>query len=202
MAAKFRNNGQTCVTANRIFVHSSIYDEFADKLISNVKDMRVGHGLDSDTTHGPLINSKAVEKFNLHISDAIEQGGRIVFGQKHSSSDNYVQPVIIEANTEMLVFREETFGPLVALFKFSDEQEVINTANKSASGLAGYIYTRDTGRCWRVAEALQVGMVGVNSGVISSEVLPFGGIKASGFGREGSKYGIDEYLNIKSICFA
>ena len=187
IVAKFRNSGQTCVCANRIFVHSRVYDVFAQKLADRVQaSFRLGHGLDPETTHGPLIHAKAVEKVTRHVQQAQSKGASVITGGSVVEG-NFFQPTILrDAKDDMEFTQEETFGPLAGLLRFETEEEVIQRANATPFGLAGYFYSRDIGRCWRVAEALQVGMVGVNSGLVSSEVAPFGGIKQSGIGREGT----------------
>lgn len=204
MLAKFRNNGQTCVCANRIYVQDKVYDEFARKLTDKVKQLVVGKGTDQDVTTGPLINQAALDKVESLVADAVNHGGKLLCGGAvHQLGGTFYQPTIIaEANAEMLLAKEEIFGPVAPLFKFSDEQQVIDFANDTEFGLAAYFYSRDIGRVWRVAEALEYGMVGINTGAISNEVAPFGGIKASGLGREGSKYGIEEYTEMKYLCMA
>lgn len=204
MLAKFRNNGQTCVCANRIYVQDKVYDEFARKLTDKVKQLVVGKGTDKEVTTGPLINQAALDKVESLVADALSHGGKLLCGGAvHQLGGTFYQPTIItEANAEMLLAKEEIFGPVAPLFKFSDEQQVIDFANDTEFGLAAYFYSRDIGRVWRVAEALEYGMVGINTGAISNEVAPFGGIKASGLGREGSKYGIDEYTEMKYLCMA
>ncbi|CAG8535930.1 12682_t:CDS:2 [Ambispora leptoticha] len=201
ITSKFRSSGQTCVCANRIFVQSSVHAEFASHLTQKVSNFRVGNGFDSNTTHGPLISRKAIEKCTRHVDDAVSKGAEILIGGKHVGGNFYEPTVLSNLHPEMLIAQEETFGPIAGIFKFDTEEHVIEMANSTESGLAGYFYSRDIGRCWRVAEALEVGMVGINTGIISSCEAPFGGIKQSGIGREGSKYGIDEYLNIKYINF-
>jgi len=201
--AKFRNAGQTCVCANRIFVQSGIYDAFSQKLANKVTEMAVGDGLTDTTTIGPLINKSAVLKVENHIADATAKGAKVVAGGKrHERGGNFFEPTVITRMTsEMLVSTEETFGPLAPLYRFETEDEVIEMANDSEFGLAAYFYSNDIRRIWRVAEKIEAGMVGINTGLISTEVAPFGGIKQSGLGREGSKYGTDDYLEIKYICF-
>jgi len=202
MIAKFRNNGQTCVCANRIYVQASVYDAFAEKLAGEVKSLQVGNGFDDATTAGPLINEAALRKVEAHISDAVGKGARIVTGGHRSDlGGTFFEPTVLrDVNPHMVVCHEETFGPLAALVRFDSEEEVIALANDSEFGLAAYFYARDLGRVWRVAESLESGMVGVNTGLISTEVAPFGGIKQSGLGREGSKYGIDDFVELKNIC--
>jgi succinate-semialdehyde dehydrogenase/glutarate-semialdehyde dehydrogenase len=203
MASKFRNAGQTCVCANRIYVHDAVYDRFAEMLRSAVADLKVGYGLDNGVTIGPLINRDAVAKVKMHIDDAVARGASIyVGGNSHEFGALYFEPTILTGVAAgSILLDEETFGPVAPLIRFSDEREVIDACNETESGLAAYFYTRDVGRGWRVAEALEYGMVGVNEGLISTEVAPFGGIKQSGLGREGSKYGIEDYLELKYLCF-
>jgi succinate-semialdehyde dehydrogenase/glutarate-semialdehyde dehydrogenase len=202
IGSKFRNAGQTCVCANRILVQDGIYDEFARKLGAKVAAMRVGGGLEDGVVQGPLIDMEAVEKVEEHIADAVEKGARIVTGGKrHAKGGTFFEPtVLVDVEPSMKVTREETFGPVAPLFRFRTEQELIRLANDTEYGLASYFYSRDIGRIWRVAEALEYGMVGINVGIISNEVAPFGGVKESGIGREGSKYGIEEFLEIKYLC--
>lgn len=202
MASKFRNTGQTCVCANRIYVHDKIYDIFTNKLIDAVKKLRTGNGLDPNTQQGPLINTAAIDKVEKHINDALNKGAKIVCGGNRMSKDAlFFEPtVLINVNASMCLANEETFGPVAPLFRFQSEDEVIRLANDTEFGLAAYFYSRDMQRVWRVAEALEYGMVGINEGIISTEVAPFGGYKESGIGREGSKYGIEEYLEIKYLC--
>ena len=198
--SKYRNAGQTCVCTNRFYVQESVYDAFAEKLQAAVARFKVGNGMDEGVTTGPLINADAVSKVELHLSDALAKGATLVAGGNRLGG-NFFEPTIVTGVTaDMLVAREETFGPLAPLFRFTDEAEVIRQANDTEFGLAAYFYARDLGRVFRVAEALEYGMVGINTGVISTEVAPFGGMKASGLGREGSKYGLDEYLEIKYMC--
>lgn len=201
ITSKFRNNGQTCVCTNRIYVHDKVYDIFSEKLAAAVNSFKVGNGLDSDTTMGPLIDKNAVTKVESHIADAVAKGARILSGGKaHELGGTFFEPtVLVDVPNDADVATEETFGPLAPIFRFTDEDEVINYANDTEYGLAAYFYSRDIGRVFRVAEALEYGMVGINSGAISTEVAPFGGMKASGLGREGSKYGIDEYVEIKYL---
>ncbi len=202
MISKYRNAGQTCVCANRIFVQASVYDAFAAKLAEAVKGLKVGDGREAGVTTGPLIDMKAVEKVEEHIQDALAKGARIVVGGKrHALGGSFFEPTVLaDVTTDMAVTREETFGPVAPLFRFDTEEEVIRLANDTEFGLAAYFYARDIGRCWRVAEALEYGMVGINEGLISTEVAPFGGVKESGLGREGSKYGIEDYLEVKYLC--
>ncbi len=198
--SKYRNAGQTCVCANRLYIQDGVYDAFAAKLQAAVAKLKVGNGMDEGITTGPLINAEAVAKVQRHLHDALEKGATLL-GGGNSLGGNFFEPTIVSGVTaEMAVAREETFGPLAPLFRFSDEAEVIRQANDTEFGLAAYFYARDLGRVFRVAEALEYGMVGINTGVISTEVAPFGGMKSSGLGREGSKYGLDEYLEIKYLC--
>ncbi len=202
LRAKFRNGGQSCVAANRFFVHASIYSEFAEQLAQRIAALKVGPGFDEGVEVGPLIGAKAVEKVEALIADAVAKGAKlIVGGHRHPLGGNFFQPTLLQGvRPGMRMFAEEIFGPIVALTVFSDEAEVIALANATEHGLAAYFYTRDLGRALRVAEALECGMVGVNVGFLSTPVAPFGGVKQSGFGREGSKYGIQEYLEIKYVC--
>ena len=202
MASKYRNAGQTCVCVNRIFAQDAIYDRFIARLSEAVQALRVGDGFEEGVTIGPLINGEAVEKVEEHIRDATGKGARIaVGGRRHALGRTFFEPTILsDATPDMLIFREETFGPVAPVFRFKTEEEAIRLANDTEFGLAAYFYGRDIGRIWRVAEALEYGMVGINEGIISTEVAPFGGVKESGNGREGSKYGIDDYLEVKYLC--
>ncbi len=204
IASKYRNTGQTCVCVNRIYVQREIAAVFEARLAEAVRALRVGPGLEAGVTQGPLIDAAAVAKIESHIADAIKKGARLVVGGvPHAQGGTFFEPTVIaDCTADMAVSQEETFGPLAALFAFEDEAEVITLANASEVGLAGYFYTRDLGRAWRVAEALEVGMVGVNTGLISTEVAPFGGIKESGMGREGSRHGLDDYTELKYVCMA
>lgn len=204
MIAKYRNAGQTCVCANRIYVQDGVYDEFALKLSTAVGKLKVGEGIKEGVTTGPLINAAAVEKVQSHLIDAIAKGASVIAGGKvHDLGGNFFEPTVLtNVDKSMRVAREETFGPLAPLFKFSDVDDVIKQANDTEFGLAAYFYGRDISLVWKVAEALEYGMVGVNTGLISTEVAPFGGMKSSGLGREGSKFGIEEYLEIKYICMS
>ncbi len=204
MASKFRNTGQTCVCANRILVQDKIYDEFTKKLITAVKTLKMGNGLGEEVQQGPLINEKAIEKVKKHISDAESKGAKIVLGGKPSSVGTlFFEPTILtDVTSKMIVAKEETFGPVAPLFRFQKEEEAVQMSNDTEFGLASYFYSQDIHRVWRVAEGLEYGMVGINAGIVSSEVAPFGGVKESGMGREGSKYGIDEYVEIKYLCMA
>ena len=200
LASKYRNAGQTCVCANRLYVHDSVYDAFVDKLKVAVAKLQIGNGLEQGVTTGPLIDKKAVLKIQEHIEDAVSLGAKVVAGGK-SLGGNFFQPtILVDVPKTAKVAREETFGPLAPLFRFSDEADVIAQANDTEFGLAAYFYARDLSRVFRVGEALEYGIVGINTGIISNEVAPFGGIKASGIGREGSKYGIEDYLEIKYLC--
>ena len=203
MISKFRNAGQTCVCANRIFVQDAIYDHFAEALAVAVNALHVGCGLEEGVTIGPLINQKALDKVKSHVADAIARGATVhTGGSAHSLGGYYFQPTILtRVNKDSLLMHEETFGPVAPLIRFSTEREAIELCNDTESGLAAYFYTRDIARIWRVAEALEYGMVGINDGLISTEVAPFGGVKQSGLGREGSKYGIEDYLEIKYLSF-
>ncbi|KFX69072.1 succinate-semialdehyde dehydrogenase [Pseudomonas taeanensis MS-3] len=202
MISKYRNNGQTCVCANRLYVQDSVYDAFAEKLAVAVAKLQVGNGMDAGVTTGPLIDSNAVAKVQRHLDDALSKGAKLIAGGKpHALGGTFFEPtILLDVPKHAAVAKEETFGPLAPLFRFSDEADVIRQANDTEFGLAAYFYARDLGRVFRVAEALEYGMVGINTGVISTEVAPFGGMKASGLGREGSKYGLDEYLEIKYLC--
>lgn len=205
IASKFRISGQTCVCANRIFVHKKVYNNFLSKLLAKMDPFKTGDGFDETTTHGPLIHSRAVDKVMAHIEDALDKGARLVRGGKRLPSlgpNVFDTTVLADITSDMRVCQEETFGPVAAISSFDREEEVIRAANNSEVGLGAYFYSKDVSRCWRVAEALEVGMVGVNTGAISDPVAPFGGIKQSGFGREGSKYGIDEFLITKKIMTA
>lgn len=200
LASKFRNTGQTCVCANRFLVQSGIYDEFARRLAQRVGSLVVGDGLEGETHQGPLINSAAVDKVDSHVRDACDQGGKLLIGGARKAGYFYEPTVIAEATPAMALFREETFGPLAGLIRFDTEAEAIVLANQTSAGLAAYLFTRDVSRSWRVSEALEYGMVGLNTGLISTTVAPFGGIKESGMGREGSHYGIQDYLDTKLVC--
>ncbi|MBL8271175.1 MAG: NADP-dependent succinate-semialdehyde dehydrogenase [Steroidobacter sp.] len=202
IASKYRNAGQTCVCANRIYVQSGIYDRFAARLAEKVSAMQIGNGLDQGTVIGPLIEEKAVAKVEEHVRDAVSKGAKVLVGGKRVTDKGlfYVPTVLTGITVDMLAMREETFGPVAPLMKFETEAEVIKLANSTEFGLAAYFYSRDNARVWRVAEALETGIVGINEGIISTEVAPFGGVKESGIGREGSKYGLDDYLEIKYLC--
>lgn len=202
MISKYRNNGQTCVCANRILVQDGVYDQFAAKLAEKVKALKVGRGTEAGVNIGPLIDENAVAKVQEHIQDAVSKGAKIVVGgKKHALGGLFFEPTVLTGvNTSMKVTREETFGPVAPLFRFKTEEEGVAMANDTEFGLASYFYARDIGRIWRVGEGIESGMVGVNTGLISNEVAPFGGVKQSGIGREGSKYGIEEYLEVKYLC--
>ncbi|SOC30688.1 NAD-dependent succinate-semialdehyde dehydrogenase [Thalassospira xiamenensis] len=204
IASKYRNSGQTCVCANRIFVHDAVYDEFAEKYAAKASAMKVGDGTEEGVVLGPLITEKAVEKVENQIADALSKGGRVLTGGKrHAKGGSFFEPTVIaDANRDMLVFREETFGPMAPLIRFHSDDEVLEMANDSEFGLASYFYSRDISRIWKLAEGLETGLVGVNAGVIATEVAPFGGYKQSGIGREGSKYGVEDYLEVKYVCMA
>jgi succinate-semialdehyde dehydrogenase/glutarate-semialdehyde dehydrogenase len=204
MISKFRNSGQTCVCTNRFMVQAGVYDEFIKRLSLAVSTLKVGNGVQADVTQGPLITQRAVEKVEAHIADAVAHGATVVTGGKrHALGGTFFEPTVIrDANTSMLMNHEETFGPVAPVFKFVTEADALKMANDSEFGLASYVYTRDMSRAWRVSEKIESGMVGVNVGLISTEVAPFGGVKMSGMGREGSKYGIDDYTEIKYMCFA
>ncbi|MDY6948834.1 MAG: NAD-dependent succinate-semialdehyde dehydrogenase [Pseudomonadota bacterium] len=202
LASKFRNTGQTCVCTNRFFVQHAVYEEFSRKLVDAVKRLRVGDGLKGTTDQGPLIDRNALQKVEEHVADAVAKGAKIVAGGKrHALGGKFFEPTVLtDVTTQMALSREETFGPVAPLFRFDTEAEAIRMANDTEFGLAAYFYTRDLGRSWRVSEALEYGMVGLNTGLISTEVAPFGGIKESGSGREGSKYGILDYTELKYVC--
>ncbi|MAM61354.1 NAD-dependent succinate-semialdehyde dehydrogenase [Maritimibacter sp. UBA3975] len=201
--SKFRNNGQTCVCANRIYVQSGVYDAFAEKLAERLSTLKVGDGMEADVVFGPLIDDAAVAKVREHIADATGKGAQVTFGgNPHALGGSFFEPTVITGVTpDMAVAREETFGPVAPLFKFETEDEAVAYANDTEFGLASYLYSRDYARVWRVGEALEYGMVGINTGLISTAEAPFGGIKASGLGREGSHYGIEDFVEIKYLCF-
>nr|WP_174505951.1 NAD-dependent succinate-semialdehyde dehydrogenase [Acinetobacter sp. Marseille-Q1620] len=202
IASKFRNSGQTCVCTNRILVHQNVYEEFVSKLAEAVSKLKVAPAFEQGAEQGPLINEKAVEKIQEHIQDAVSKGAKIVLGGKrHALGHTFFEPTVLaDVTADMIVAKDETFGPLAPVFKFSSEEEAIRLANDTEFGLASYIYTESLSRAWRVGEALEYGMVGINEGLISTEVAPFGGIKESGCGREGSKYGIEDYQELKYLC--
>jgi succinate-semialdehyde dehydrogenase/glutarate-semialdehyde dehydrogenase len=203
MLSKYRNSGQTCVCTNRIYAQADIYDSFVDKLSAAVAALKVGPGTEDGVQQGPLIDLAAVEKVEEHIADALDKGGRLVTGGKrHVLGGSFFEPTVVaDATSDMLAAREETFGPLAPVFKFETDEEVIRLANATEFGLAAYFYGRDINRVWRAAEGIESGMIGINTGLISTEVAPFGGVKESGLGREGSKYGIEDYLETKYLCF-
>jgi succinate-semialdehyde dehydrogenase/glutarate-semialdehyde dehydrogenase len=203
MASKYRNAGQTCVCANRILVQESVFDAFTEKLITAVKGLKMGNGVQEGVTIGPLINNAAFDKVSAIVNDATAKGAKVLIGGKGSEApgDNFYEPtVLVDVDDTMDVYNEEIFGPIAPLFKFKTEEDAIRIGNDTPLGLSAYFYSRDIGRIWRVAEGLDYGIVGINEGVISTEVAPFGGMKESGIGREGSKYGIDDYLEIKYLC--
>ncbi|MTV51360.1 NADP-dependent succinate-semialdehyde dehydrogenase [Pseudoduganella buxea] len=202
IASKYRNAGQTCVCANRLYVQDGVYEAFAEKLTAAVGKLKVGNGVDAGVTQGPLIDEKAVAKVEEHVADALAKGGRLLLGgHRHALGHSFFEPTVIaDVTRDMIVAGEETFGPLAPLFRFKTEEEAVALANDTEFGLAAYFYARDIGRIWRVAEGLESGMVGVNTGLISNEVAPFGGVKQSGLGREGSTYGIEDYLVVKYLC--
>ena len=202
ITSKYRNNGQTCVCANRIYVHEAIYDAFAEKLSAKIAQMKVGDGMNEGVTFGPLINEAALAKVETHVADATSKGAKAILGgARHELGGTFYQPTILtDVTSDMIITKEETFGPVAPLFKFSDEAEVIKAANDTEFGLCSYFYAQDMARIWRVSEALETGIVGVNTGIISTEVAPFGGVKSSGLGREGSHFGFEEFLEIKYVC--
>jgi succinate-semialdehyde dehydrogenase/glutarate-semialdehyde dehydrogenase len=201
--SKYRNAGQTCVCANRLYVQAGVYDAFAEKLVAAVAKLKVGNGFEPGVQQGPLIDQAAVEKVEEHIEDAVSQGARVLLGGKrHALGQTFFEPTVLAGvSPKMKVAKEETFGPLAPLFRFETDEQAIEMANDTEFGLASYFYSRDIGRIWRAAEGLESGMVGINTGLISNEVAPFGGVKQSGLGREGSHYGIEEFLEIKYLCF-
>jgi succinate-semialdehyde dehydrogenase/glutarate-semialdehyde dehydrogenase len=203
IASKYRNTGQTCVCANRLLVQDGVYDAFAEKLAAAVEKLKPAPGLTADATQGPLIDDRAVAKVEEHVADALQKGARLVTGGKrHALGGRFYEPTVLtDVTPSMLVSREETFGPVAPLFRFKTDEDAIALANATEFGLASYFYGRDIGRVFRMAEALETGIVGINTGIISTEVAPFGGIKESGIGREGSKYGIEEFLEVKYLCF-
>lgn len=204
LVSKFRSSGQTCVCANRIYVHESVYDEFTDKLVQKVNGFTVGHGFSDGVTHGPLIHGRSVAKVEAHVKDAVSKGARLLTGGERvpSLGENFYKPTVLSNMTpDMAIATEETFGPVAGVFKFKSEADIVEQANHSEVGLAAYLFSKDLKRVHRVAEALEVGMVGVNTGLISDVASPFGGVKESGFGREGSMYGLGEYQTIKMVTF-
>jgi succinate-semialdehyde dehydrogenase/glutarate-semialdehyde dehydrogenase len=202
MISKYRNTGQTCVCANRLFVHDDVYDKFAGKLTEKVKALKVGAGIESGVNQGPLIDLAALAKVEEHVADALAGGARaLTGGKRHERGGTFYEPTVLaDSKPSMRIFREETFGPVAALFRFKTDDEVVELANRTEYGLASYFYSRDVGRIWKVAEGLDFGMVGVNSGLITAEVAPFGGMKQSGLGRDGAKYGIEEFVEVKYVC--
>ncbi|MFC6673416.1 NAD-dependent succinate-semialdehyde dehydrogenase [Marinobacterium aestuariivivens] len=206
MAAKFRNGGQTCVSPNRIYVHDAVYDAFADKLVTRVQSLRVGPGDRDDSQIGPMINARAVDKIERHVQDALARGATLLTGGRRlnegaANGPNYYAPTVLgDASHEMELAQDETFGPVVPLFRFQNETEVVDAANDTPYGLAAYFFSRDVARIWRLAEQLQTGIVGINEGALAAEAAPFGGIKESGYGREGSRYGLDDYMATKYLC--
>jgi len=203
IASKYRNAGQTCVCANRLIIQSGVYDAFAEKLVAAVKKLKVGNGLEPDVDLGPLIDQSALAKVEDHIQDAVSHGARVLLGGKrHPLGQTFFEPtIVVDVTAKMKVAREETFGPLAPLFRFETDEEAIQLANDTEFGLASYFYSRDIGRIWRAAEGLESGIVGINTGLVSNEVAPFGGVKQSGIGREGSHYGMDEFVEVKYLCF-
>jgi succinate-semialdehyde dehydrogenase/glutarate-semialdehyde dehydrogenase len=200
MASKYRNAGQTCVCANRIYVQDGVYDAFVAKFVAKVSALKVGNGFEDGVQQGPLIEDAAVQKVERHLADALAKGGRVVAGG-HKLSGQFVEPTVVaDATADMLCAREETFGPCAPVFRFKTEQEAIDAANNTEFGLASYFYSRDVGRIFRVSEALEYGMVGINAGIIATEHVPFGGVKQSGLGREGSHHGMDDYVELKYLC--
>ena len=200
IASKYRNAGQTCVCANRIYVQEGVYDRFVQKFAAKVQALKVGNGFEEGVVQGPLIEPAAVEKVQRHLQDALSKGAQLITGGQALQGQFFQPTVVAHATSEMACAREETFGPFAPVFKFKTEQEAIDMANRTEYGLASYFYSRDVGRIFRVSEALEYGMVGVNVGIIATEHVPFGGVKQSGLGREGSSHGMDEYLEIKYIC--
>jgi succinate-semialdehyde dehydrogenase/glutarate-semialdehyde dehydrogenase len=200
MASKYRNAGQTCVCANRLYVQDGVYDAFVAKFAAKVKALKVGNGFEDGVAQGPLIEDAAIEKVQRHVADAVAKGGQVLAGGKKLQGQFFEPTVIANATADMLCAREETFGPFAPVFRFNTEQEAIDAANNTEFGLASYFYSRDVGRIFRVAEALEYGMVGINVGIIATEHVPFGGVKQSGLGREGSHHGMDEYIEMKYLC--
>jgi succinate-semialdehyde dehydrogenase / glutarate-semialdehyde dehydrogenase len=200
--SKYRNAGQTCVCANRLYVQAGVYDAFAEKLVAAVAKLKVGNGFEAGVQQGPLIDNAAVEKVEEHIEDAVSKGGRVLLGGKrHALGQTFFEPTVLaDVTAQMKVAKEETFGPLAPLFRFTTDEQAIEMANDTEFGLASYFYSRDIGRIWRAAEGLESGMVGINTGLLSTEVAPFGGVKQSGLGREGSHYGIEEFVEVKYLC--
>ena len=201
LIAKFRNSGQTCVAANRFLVHDSIYDAFAEKLVAAVAKLKTGDGMEKDVQVGPLINQQGLEKVEKHIADALDNGATLLQGGNKIGGLFFEPTVIANVPADALIAREETFGPLIALFRFHDEEEGIRMANATEYGLAAYFFSQNVKRCWRVSEQIESGMVGINTGLVSTAAAPFGGVKQSGIGREGSRHGLDEFMEIKYLCF-
>ena len=201
-ASKYRNTGQTCVCTNRFLVQEGIYPAFSAKLVEAVGALKVGDGLAAGTLQGPLIDMNAVLKVEEHIADAVKKGARVIAGGKrHALGGTFFEPTVpTDVTTDMVITKEETFGPVAPLYRFKTDDEAIKMANDTEFGLAAYFYSRDIGRIWRIAEGLEYGIVGINEGIISTEIAPFGGMKESGIGREGSKYGIEEFLEVKYLC--
>ncbi|MEP3671496.1 MAG: aldehyde dehydrogenase family protein, partial [Hyphomicrobiales bacterium] len=204
MMSKYRNSGQTCVCANRIYVQDGVFDAFSAKFVEAVSKLKVGPGIEEGTTQGPLINMAAVEKVEDHVKDAVAHGGKVLIGGKrHQLGGTFFEPTVVTGATlDMKVSREETFGPLAPLYRFKDEDDVVKLANDVPAGLAAYFYSRDIGRVWRVAEELEYGMVGINVGILASSETPFGGVKESGIGREGSHHGVEEFLEMKYMLMS
>ena len=200
--SKFRNAGQTCICTNRIFVQEGVYDEFVSKLSPKIKNLKLGSGLDDGTVVGPMINMAAIESVSALLEDAVSKGGRLLEGGNKLDGQFFEPTLVSEVNASMDIFEKEIFGPVAAVYKFKTEEEVLELANATNYGLAAHFYGRDYARIWRVAEGLEYGMIGINTGMISTAVAPFGGVKESGIGREGSKYGIEDYLNIKYMCWS
>ncbi len=199
-ASKYRNAGQTCVCSNRLYVQEAVYDEFVEKFAAKVRGTKVGNGFEDGVSQGPLIEEAALEKVQRHVADAVAKGGKVVVGGNKLQGQFFEPTVVADATADMLCAREETFGPFAPVFKFKTEQEAVDAANNTEFGLASYFYSRDVGRIFRVTEALEYGMVGINVGILATEHVPFGGVKQSGLGREGSHHGIDDYVEIKYLC--
>jgi succinate-semialdehyde dehydrogenase/glutarate-semialdehyde dehydrogenase len=199
-ASKYRNAGQTCVCSNRMYVQESVYEEFVTKFTAKVKTAKVGNGFEEGVNQGPLIEASAVDKVERHVNDAVAKGGRVTTGGKRLGGLFFEPTVIADATSDMVCAKEETFGPFAPIFRFKTEQEAIDAANNTEFGLASYFYSRDIGRIHRVMESLEYGMVGVNVGILATEHVPFGGVKQSGLGREGSHYGMDDYVEVKYVC--
>ena len=202
MVSKYRNAGQTCVCANRLYVQDGVYDRFVQQLAEKAKAIKVGNGFESGVSQGPLIDDQGVAKVEQHVADAVAKGAKVLTGGHKIGARFYEPTVLADATSDMLCAREETFGPVAPVFRFKTEEEAVALADDTEFGLASYFYSRDVGRIYRVAEALEYGMVGINTGLISTEVAPFGGVKQSGLGREGSKYGIEEFVEVKYLCMA